>query len=108
MVEKQEVARAQDTTNRVQPEEPSQFQAHLEKQALQIKEKQKEAARLRANLEQHKKNSHENKAFQSCGTSAYRSRTVTIKVKRILGNKSDLKAALVAGDILLKPLSMRR
>jgi hypothetical protein len=33
---------------------------------------------------------------------------VAKKVKSILGNKSDIKAALVAGEILREPLAMRR
>lgn len=107
-IEKQEAEETQVASNRIEVEEPSPFQAHLKEQALQIKQKQEEAERLKANLAQLKKDRLKNKTDQSHTNSAYSSKIVAKKVKSILGNKSDIKAALVAGEILRQPLAMRK
>lgn len=107
-IEIKESEETQVARNWSEAEAPSQFQTHLEEQALQIKQKQEEAERLKANLAQIKKDQYKKKANQSQTTSVYSSEIVAKKVKSILGNKSDIKAALVAGEILREPLAMRR
>ena len=107
-IEKQEAEETPVARNRIEVEEPSSFQTHLKKQALQIKQKQEEAERLKANLAQLKKDRLKKKNNQSHNNSVYSSKIVAKKVKSILGNKSDIKAALVAGEILRQPLAMRK
>ena len=107
-IEKQEAEETPVARNRIEVEEPSSFQTHLKKQALQIKQKQEEAERLKANLAQLTKDRLKKKNNQSHNNSVYSSKIVAKKVKSILGNKSDIKAALVAGEILRQPLAMRK
>lgn len=86
---------------------PSQFQEHLEEQALQIRRKKEEAKRLKAQVEQIK-NDHMSKKFhQSDLSSPHISIKVSEKVRSVLGNKRDIKAALIAGEILAQPLALR-
>lgn len=107
-IENHEAEETPVARNRIEVEEPSPFQTHLKEQALQIKQKQEEAERLKANLVQLKKDRLKKKTDQSHTNSVYSSKIVAKKVKSILGNKSDIKAALVAGEILLQPLAMRK
>lgn len=109
-IENHEAEETPVARNRIEVEEPepSPFQTHLKEQALQIKQKQEEAERLKANLAQLKKDRLKKKTDQSHNNSVYSSKIVAKKVKSILGNKSDIKAALVAGEILRQPLAMRK
>ena len=86
--------------------QPSQFEMHLEKQSRIIKEKQDEAERLKIHLKQ--MNSEvlneipvPSRAFHSRPTFARG------KIRSILTGKSDIKAALIAGEVLASPLALR-
>ena len=85
---------------------PSQFQVHLEEQSQRIKEKQEEAERLKIHLEQ-----MNNGRLKEEGINGHASKNRTIlargKVRAILAEKSDIKAALIAGEILAQPLALR-
>ena len=85
---------------------PSQFQVHMEEQSQRIKEKQEEAERLKIHLEQMK-----NGRLKEEGIDGYISNNRAIlargKVRAILAEKSDIKAALIAGEILAQPLALR-
>ena len=85
---------------------PSQFQVQMEEQAKRIKEKQEEAGRLMVHLEQMK-----NKRLKEEGIDGLVSNNKAIlargKVRAILEEKSDIKAALIAGEILAQPPALR-
>ena len=85
---------------------PSQFQVHMEEQSQRIKEKQEEAERLKIHLEQ-----MNNGRLKEEGIDSHISNNRAIlargKVRAILAEKSDIKAALIAGEILAKPLALR-
>ena len=85
---------------------PSQFQVHLEEQSQRIKEKQEEAERLKIHLEQ-----MNNGRLKEEGIDGHISNNRAIlargKVRAILAEKSDIKAALIAGEILAQPLALR-
>ena len=85
---------------------PSQFQVHMEEQSQRIKEKQEEAERLKIHLEQ-----MNNGRLKEEGIDGHISNNRAIlargKVRAILAEKSDIKAALIAGEILAQPLALR-
>jgi len=87
---------------------PSQFHVQLEEQSLLIKEKQEEAERLKANLKRFKQDKSAGKALSRSKRSAFaQSSRASKKVRSVLGNKSDIKAALIAGEILAQPIALR-
>lgn len=87
---------------------PSPFQVHLEEQSLRIKEKQAEAERLKAKIGRLKEDKSADKALSGSKGSAFAySSRVSNKVRAILGNKSDIKAALITGEILAQPIALR-
>ncbi len=86
---------------------PSQFQEHLEEQALQIQRKKEEVKRLKAQVEQIKNDHMSKKSHQPNSSSPHISIKVREKVRSVLGNKSDIKAALITGEILAQPLALR-
>ena len=87
---------------------PSQFQVHLEEQSQRIKQKQMEAERLKANLELLRQDKSTGKALtESRGSAFSNSSKVSNKVRAILSKKSDIKAALIAGEIIAQPLALR-
>lgn len=88
-------------------DEPSQFQVHMEEQSQRIKEKQAEAERLKAHLQQIK-NGRVKEGGNESRVPRASSAIVREKVRAVLGNKSDIKAALIAGEILSQPLALRR
>ena len=85
---------------------PSQFQMHMEEHSQRIKEKQEEAEQLKIHLEQMKSGhlKEEGIGGLSSNNRAVFSRW---KVRDLLTKKSDIKAALIAGEILTKPLALR-
>ena len=85
--------------------EPSQFQRHIEEQYQSIKEKQEEAERLKIHLEQ-MNNGCLKKAIDS-HSSNNRAIFARGKVRALLAQKSDIKAVLIAGEILAQPLALR-
>ena len=85
--------------------EPSQFQLHMEEQSQRIREKQEEAERLKIHLEQ-MNNGCLKKAIDS-HSSNNRAIFARGKVRALLAQKSDIKAVLIAGEILALPLALR-
>ena len=85
---------------------PSQFEVHLEKQSRIIKEKQDEAERLKIHLKQ--MNSEGLKEIPG-RSHAFHSRPTFArgKIRSILTGKSDIKSALIAGEVLASPLALR-
>lgn len=94
--------------NVIEIDEPKQFQVHLEEQALQIKQKQEEANRLQANLAQIKNDQRSGASLKSHASAVDNSAKVSKRVRSVLGKKNDLKAALIAGEILAQPLALRK
>lgn len=88
-------------------DKPTQFQVQLEKQASQIKAKQAEAKRLKANLEQRRKGQLNEASKQARSSAVNHSAKVSKKVRAVLENKQEIKAALIAGEILAQPLALR-
>ena len=86
--------------------EPSQFQRHMEEQSQRIKEKQEEAERLKIHLKQMNNGVLKEKTIDS-HPSNNRAIFARGKVRAILAEKSDIKAALIAGEILAQPLALR-
>ena len=87
-------------------DELGQFQAHMEEQSQRIKEKQEEAEQLKIYLEQMNPELPRGKAIES-HTSNAKAILAKSKVRAILAKKSDIKAVLIAGEILAKPLTLR-
>ena len=85
---------------------PSQFQVHMEEQSQRIKEKQEEAERLKIHLEQMNSGRLKEEGIDG-HASNNRAILARGKVRAILAEKSDIKAALIAGEILSQPLSLR-
>ena len=85
---------------------PSQFQMHMEEQSQKIKEKQEEAERLKAHLEQINNGRLKEKAIDG-HISNSRAILARGKVRAVLAEKSDTKAALIVGEILAQPPALR-
>ena len=85
---------------------PTHFQMHMEEQSQRIKEKQEEAKRLKAHLEQIKNRRLKEERIES-HISNNRTILARGKVRAILAKNSDIKAALIAGEILAQPLALR-
>ena len=83
---------------------PSQFQVHMEEQSQRIKEKQEEAERLKIHLQQINNGRLRGKAIDK-DASNNRALLARGRVRAILAEKSDIKAALIAGEILSQPLA---
>ena len=107
LVERKEVREAELETMVREVDEPSQFQVHLEEQALLIKEKQAEAKRLKVNVEQIKKDDQRGRALRGQTMTLNNVSKVSKKVRAMLGNKGAIKATLIAGEILAQPLALR-
>ena len=84
----------------------SQFQLHMEEQSQRIKEKQEEAERLKAHLVRMKNGRLKEEVIDGYASSN-RAIFARGKVKAIFAEKSDIKAALIAGEILAQPLALR-
>ena len=87
-------------------DEPSQFEVQIEEHSQRIKERQKEAERLKSSLMQMNKVPLKSKALRK---QASRDRSVLVrnKVRVMLAEKSNIKAAFIAGEILAQPLGLR-
>ena len=107
LVESKEVREAELETTVREVDEPSQFQVHLEEQALLIKEKQAEARRLKASVEQINKEDQKGGSLRGQTMTLNNVSNVSRKVRAILGNKGAIKATLIAGEILAQPLALR-
>jgi len=88
-------------------DESSQFQVHLEEQSQRIKEKQEEAERLKIHLRQINKGCLKEKAIDNYASNN-RALLARGRVRAILAEKSDIKAALIAGEILSQPLAFSK
>lgn len=87
--------------------DPNHFQDYLKEQDLQIQRKKKEAKRLIAQVEEIKNGHLGKKSLQSSSSSLDIPEKVSEKVRSVLKNKGDIKAALITGEILAKPLAFR-
>ena len=105
-IEVNKAPESQTVSITTEADEPSQFQVHLEEQSQRIKEKQEEAERLKIHLEQ-----MNNRCMTEAVIGGHASNNRAIftrdKVRTILVKNSNIKAALIAGEILSQPLALR-